>query len=74
MKVKALAFLRQRGKLAPVLNQVPQLEDVCRSEGIVPRILNVGIILRLVVSFTLRSFYSQGKSPPVPIRKEIWVL
>jgi len=37
------------------------------SGDIAPSILNLGAMWRWVVSFTTRSPYSRGKSPPVPV-------
>jgi len=42
-------------KVFPVLNQVPRLENVLGSEGITPRILNLGARWWWVVIFTTRS-------------------
>jgi hypothetical protein len=58
-------------KVVPVLNQAPRHEGVLESEGIAPRILDLGSRWRWVVSFTPRPLYSQGKSPWYPLDRRL---
>jgi hypothetical protein len=60
-----------KGKVVPVLNYAPRHEDVLRSGGIDPRILDLGTRWRWVVSFTPRSLYLQGKSPLYPLDRRL---
>jgi hypothetical protein len=46
-----------------VLNEAPCCGDVWKSERITPRILNLDLRWRWVVSFTPRSFYSPERAP-----------
>jgi hypothetical protein len=45
---------RLKGKVAPVLNEVPRLEDMLGSGGIAPPVLSLDIRWRRVVSFMTR--------------------
>jgi hypothetical protein len=59
--------VKVKGKVLPVLSQAPRHEDVLGIGGIAPRILDLGIRWRLVVSFTSRPLYPRGKSPWYPL-------
>jgi len=48
-----------------VLNYIPHHEDVWRSGGIAPHVLNLNATWRWVVCFTLWLLYSSGKSPGI---------
>jgi hypothetical protein len=47
------------------------MKAYCGSGGIAPRILDVGTRWRLVVSFTSRPLYPQGKSPWYPLSRRL---
>jgi len=65
--VLCMSVAEDKGKIVPVLNQVPCHEDVfCTKLSTTPRHED-GWGVKLVVSFTPRPLYPQGKSPPVPI-------
>jgi hypothetical protein len=46
-------------------------EDIRGSECTDPRILNFGTVWRWVVSFTPRSLYTRGTSPPYPLDRRL---
>jgi hypothetical protein len=56
-----------KGKIVPVLNSAPRHEGIRGSGGIVPRILNVDIKWRRVVTFKHRPLYQKGKSLRYPL-------
>jgi len=49
--------VKGKGEVFPVLNYEPRHEDVLRSGGIAPRVLDFGTRWRWVVSFTPRPLY-----------------
>jgi hypothetical protein len=57
---------KQIGKIVTVLNQAPEYEDIFKSGGIAPHILNVST-LRSVAIFTTFTTLSTGKELLVPI-------
>jgi hypothetical protein len=57
--------------LSLCFNWAPRYEDVLGSEGIAPRILNLGTRWRWVVSLTLPPLYPQGKSPWCPLDRRL---
>jgi hypothetical protein len=54
-------------KMYLLVNYTPHLEDIWRSRGIAPCILNLSIRWRWVVSCMPWPLYSQGKSPQKPL-------
>jgi len=58
-------------QLVPVLNQAPRHEDVLEVGGIAPRILDFGTKWRLVINFTPRPLYLQGKSLLYPLDRRL---
>jgi hypothetical protein len=59
LKVK----VKVKVKVSLCFNLAPRNEDLLRSGGIAPRILDLGTRCRWVVSFTPRPLYPQGKNP-----------
>jgi len=66
-KILDCSFVAGKGKVAPVLNQVPRHEDIGESGGIAPHILDLSTRWRWAVSFTPPSLYSQGKNVWYPL-------
>jgi hypothetical protein len=58
--------IKVKVKLSLCFNWAPHHEDILGSGGIVPRILDLGIWWRWVVSFTPRPLHPQGNSPWYP--------
>jgi hypothetical protein len=59
--------VKGNGKVVPVLKLSITPWRLIGGRGIAPRILDLGIRWRWVVSFTLRLLYPQGKSPWYPV-------
>jgi hypothetical protein len=55
-----------------VINQAPRHEDVWRSRGIAPCILNLCSRQRWVANFTFRPFYHRGNSPRYPLARSLY--
>jgi len=58
-------------KTYPFLQEAPRREHVLGSEGVAPRIPNLGTRWRSVVSLTPRPLYSRGKSPRHPLDRKM---
>jgi hypothetical protein len=58
-------------KLSLCFNWAPRHEGVLESGGITPHILALGTRWKLVVSFTPRPLYPQGKSPWYPLDRRL---
>jgi len=70
MKHKHLNY-KVKVKLSLCLPKHHAMKTYWGSWGIAPHILDLGIRWRWVVSFTPRSFYSQGKSPWYPLDRRL---
>jgi hypothetical protein len=58
-------------KLSLCLSKHHAMKTNSGSEGIAPRILDLGTIWRWVVSFTPQPLYPQGKSPRCPLDRRL---
>jgi hypothetical protein len=63
--------VKGKGKVSPVLKQVPCHEDVWENGGMTPRIRSLSVRWKCVVSFTARLLYPRGNFPRYPLNRRL---